>query len=65
VARQRFRLFEIPSAQGVVRIELRDGSMGIYDPDGATPPDICIQYSFRRESIWPQKRIAVIYTAIQ
>jgi len=32
--RKRFKLFEIPSSQGVVRIELQDGGMGIYDSEG-------------------------------
>jgi hypothetical protein len=32
--RKRFKLFEIPSSQGVVRIELQDGSVGFYDHKG-------------------------------
>jgi hypothetical protein len=36
---RRFKLFEIPSDQGVVRIELQDGGMGLYDPDGESYHD--------------------------
>lgn len=32
--RRRFKLFEIPSSQGPVRIELAHGSVGYVDPEG-------------------------------
>jgi hypothetical protein len=32
--RKRFEPFEIPSSQGPVRIEIADGSVCIFDPEG-------------------------------